>query len=544
LLFMSKPVDNSDSTGTISQDDITDLTLDTLEVVQDGPPVKRFKLDATTWKSTVMDIQPETSDGYVFNVSNLAATNKFRINTDTDMTTVKTTMEIRKYDTEALVVGDGGIADVLIVDTATPSTTVKAPLTVQFSDAEAFSVGVDAFDKTMTVDTATKASAFNGAVTCQGNLLVDVTNTEAVLIRKNADAEDILTIDTSTPLVRSDAPTIIDVTNNSAFQVRAAVGNDPVITVDTTIATPVFTCNGQQVIDITNAEAFLIRQNNDTADIFTVNTSTPAVTIGSGYLRIPLGTFSAPSLQIGDTDTGFYANAAGAIDVAINGSRRMTWTTAGDFRLHSTNSGNLYCDVAGTFHIFNSTNNNIKLSVTGTTGYIELGAGAGRTGFAYLRPTDSKIYTDLFRVYETTGTTPYLTVSGTTGTTTLGGGLAFSSSSFATSDTITLEDSIPNKNLVIEFQKVGNIVHASWPTTTWTAAVAFLDTSTTGDKFPAAFRPAGEIQIPVSFKSASTFEYRNMLFSTDGDIIISRNDGTITASANVILYGNSVTWKV
>jgi hypothetical protein len=154
-IIMSKPTDNIDTSAGITQEDITDVVLTTFEVFQDGPPIKRMKLDDTVWTSTELLLQPETSNGSVLDVQNVAGSSLFNVNT------------------------------------STPLTRSDAPM------------------------------------------VIDVTSTEALLVRKDADAEDIFVVDTSTPVVRSDAPTIIDMGSTSAFQVRQAVGVDPTFIVDT-----------------------------------------------------------------------------------------------------------------------------------------------------------------------------------------------------------------------------------------------------------------------------------------------------------------------
>lgn len=153
---MSKPTDNIDTSAGITQEDITDVVLTTFEVVQEGPPIKRMKLDDTVWTSTELLLQPETSNGSVLDVQNVAGSSLFNVNT------------------------------------STPLTRSDAPV------------------------------------------VIDVTNTEALLVRKDADAEDIFVVDTSTPVVRSDAPTIIDMNSTTAFQVRQGVGITSTLSVDTT----------------------------------------------------------------------------------------------------------------------------------------------------------------------------------------------------------------------------------------------------------------------------------------------------------------------
>ena len=111
----------------------------------------------------------------------------------------------------------------------------------------------------------------NGSRRINGQVIIDYTGTEALLVRKNNDGGDVFTVNTSTAGV-SLAGTL-GVTGNTT--ITGTVG----ITGDTTI-------DGKQIIDVTDTEALLVRKNADGGDVFVVDTTNNNIELptGSAYL--------------------------------------------------------------------------------------------------------------------------------------------------------------------------------------------------------------------------------------------------------------------
>ena len=200
---MSKPIDNDTGDITLSNDSIsavlTDATLETLEVLQSGPPIKRMKLNDTSWTSTELTIQPETSDGDALTVNNTSSSSVFNINTSTPLTRSDAPVLIDCSNTEALLVrSDGDTGDILTVDTVTPLTRIDS------------------------------------------SLLIDKSDTEALLVRADNDSGDIFVVDTATPSVTSYAPVTIDNYSTSGFVVTQITPLFTVNTEDRTVTVDAF----------------------------------------------------------------------------------------------------------------------------------------------------------------------------------------------------------------------------------------------------------------------------------------------------------------
>jgi len=237
---MSKPIDNDTGDITLSNDSIsavlTDATLETLEVLQSGPPIKRMKLNDTSWTSTELTIQPETSDGDALTVNNTSSSSVFNINTSTPLTRSDAPVLIDCSNTEALLVrSDGDTGDILTVDTVTPLTRIDSSLLIDKSDTEALLVRADNDSGDIfVVDTVTPLTRIDSS------LLIDKSDTEALLVRADNDSGDIFVVDTATPSVTSYAPVTIDNYSTSGFVVTQITPLFTVNTEDRTVTVDAF----------------------------------------------------------------------------------------------------------------------------------------------------------------------------------------------------------------------------------------------------------------------------------------------------------------
>jgi hypothetical protein len=762
---MSKPLDNVPEG--LTEEQISNVSLTSFEVLDDGPPIKRMKLNDTDWTTTELTIQPETSDGTCFTVKNLGNNQIFGVNTsnstitsngtlyladgtesnpsltfatDTDLGVYRESENrfcVSAGGTKLLQVSSAGVMyplrleiptnngqalyvynpdteeDALTVDTV--NNQVLFPLgsasvpgisfhgdsnTGIFSTADSFGItagGIEQVTFTSSVATlqtpmivdATNASALvirqNGntgdiltvdtitpKVQSDSNFIIDKTSTSALVVRKDANTGDILTVDTSTPLVRSDANTVIDNTSATAFVVRKDGATGDIFTVNT--STPSIGCNAQivalsgsvsapslvcgdtdsgmyssgdgnisigtngvqrlslgttatisqsnLVVDVTSTNAFLVRKNGDTGDIFTVSTatqssvrsdaqmivdvdnaaalvvrkdgalgdvltvdtSTPKVqsdanlivdntsttalvvrkdgntgdvfnvdTSGSiitsgAQLILPNGTATDPALRFSaSTGTGVYSSAANVLDFATNGTSRFFISANGDPTMATTSRGlflNLY---AGNFDFRQTVSGQpISLSTNGATGYIQFQQNNGALTIGKFRSNDCLFNTSSFRVLDSTGVTTYFTVNGSTGTTTFGGGIDFSSSSFKTTDTITLSTS-PAASLVLNYIKIANTVTLTWEATTWSpGSTMTLDSLLTGDTIPSAFRSSGQVALFGQMVSGGSWTPISIRIQAAGsvDVVVATTGSSSYASGTYTLYGGGASYEL
>ena len=90
----------------------------------------------------------------------------------------------------------------------------------------------------------------DGSRRINGQVIIDYTGTEALLVRKNNDGGDVFTVNTST----------------AGVLLAGTLG----VTGDTTI-------DGKQIIDVTDTEALLVRKNADGGDVLIVDTTNKRV---------------------------------------------------------------------------------------------------------------------------------------------------------------------------------------------------------------------------------------------------------------------------
>ena len=218
-----------------------------------------------------------------------------------------------------LVRKDGDSGDVFNVNTSVAAVGVSGALGV---------TGATTLQGTLTTnDAATfnSTTTFNDTSTHESNVIIDVTNAEAFLVRKDGDSGDVFTVDTSgNGISTSDAKFTIDVSNNEAFLVRKNNDTGDVFTVDTSggtgsvavtgtfsvSSTSTFTGasthDGGIIVDQTASEALLVRKNADGGDVFVVNTSGDSVAI-TGTLSVS-STLSLNGLGLA-ADKFLYASA-------------------------------------------------------------------------------------------------------------------------------------------------------------------------------------------------------------------------------------------
>jgi hypothetical protein len=120
-------------------------------------------------------------------------------------------------------------------------------------------------------------STFTGGQTFDGQMIVDLTSAEALLVRRNGDSGDIFTVTTSIGA----ASVIVASDFNEAFLIRNTSDTRDFFTVNTD--DEVITSNNvSTILQHTATEAFLVRKLADGGDVFIVDTTNDIVRIGSG----------------------------------------------------------------------------------------------------------------------------------------------------------------------------------------------------------------------------------------------------------------------
>jgi hypothetical protein len=349
---MAKPIDNVDDT-LFDITTVTNLDLETLEVVQTGPPVKRFKLDDTAWKSTELTIQPETSDGQVFTINNQAGDVLFKIRTsdgllETALTPVFT--DPLSIDAAWYLYASGEDAGVY-------TTVPHISLTGGTRDRPAIA-----------------SPGLNGFYWVLGNLIFTTKNNVDVnvdRIKFNKEGDINLMAD-SRGRIFSDYVGTMEVYNNVSGQdlKLSSTGATSYIQMGGGVSRTTFAWWRDTDCKM-NTDLFTIKNKAGTTTYLALDTtvSTGALTVAVAIIG-PNGTAAAPTYRFVDTDTGFYSTGLGNISASINGvqvlsldstltstipivapngtaaapSFRMTDTDTG---LYSTGLGNLSASVNG-----------------------------------------------------------------------------------------------------------------------------------------------------------------------------------------------------
>ena len=213
---------------------------------------------------------------------------------------------------------------------------------------------------------------FNGNVDFDANVVVDTTNTEAFLVRKNSDTGDVFIVDSTntrvgvgkTPVTTLDIEgttrvkdTLViynpvgggdggqlvlgfpgaDITGESASSWNIDVDNSNnlrffvsggVTALTFTSSTGKATFDGCASVDCTDTEAFLVRKNGDTGDLFTVDTTNEKVIIGStGDLYLQDAATSS-YIYFDDTDYIQYSKSLNNMWFRIGGDIKLNIASA------------------------------------------------------------------------------------------------------------------------------------------------------------------------------------------------------------------------
>lgn len=138
----------------------------------------------------------------------------------------------------------------------------------------------------------------DGVLRLEGRQIIDSSNTQALLVRKNGDTGNIFTVDTTNAYTRHGYNTgtyqiTLDKSDNTQaaflyidstdiFQIRSnTIHLNSSGTEYAKFSTSGITFDAKQIIDITDTEAFLIRKNTDSGDVFFVDTTNSKVGIQS-----------------------------------------------------------------------------------------------------------------------------------------------------------------------------------------------------------------------------------------------------------------------
>ena len=269
-----------------------------------------------------------------------------------------------------------------------------------------------------------------GSFTTEDATIIDVTSTEALLVRQNSDANDVFIVDTSNQDVEvasGSTLTVVDglasldggIDVDGAFTVANSTGNvstSGTMGVTGTSTLGVINASGKHTLTTNNTQAFLVEQAGGT-NVFTVDTTNQDVEVLAGATFTVVDGLASLDGGI-DVDGAFtVANTTG--NVSTSGTLGVTGTsTLGVINASGLASLDAGIDVDGAFTVANTTGNVSTSGTLGVTGTSTLGV-INASGLASL---DAGIDVDgAFTVADTTGdvvTSGTLTVSG--GVSTLG----------------------------------------------------------------------------------------------------------------------------
>ena len=274
---------------------------------------------------------------------------------------VEGTSTIKVTNTSAFLVEKADGTDVLKVDTTNSDLYITGDLDITGSITNATWTGDVIASAYLDSDTAhlsgtqtfSGAKTFSSAVVMDDTQVIDITNAEALLVRKNSDGGDIFIVDTNTPLIKMggnltfthDIATISSTTGLLQFRILET---------------------GQDMLFDAGAD-FKFRDTDDS--------NATRVTIQSGTGNIGIGT----TTPMGDSD--------GISGLEIGGGANVGLT------LKSTGSSQVYtfwADGSGNISLQDNTNDLTRLRVA-SNGNVSIGGTHTASGILDVRANSSKI---------------------------------------------------------------------------------------------------------------------------------------------------------
>jgi hypothetical protein len=236
---------------------------------------------------------------------------------------------------------------------STPLLTIGTPASltnsVQLGDAagDAISIlGTATFTPLATFTgglTSTGTGTFNGALVANGTVALGDAAGDTVTITGNTTVVNTFATQGSTTLGNA-AADVITVTGTATFTPLATF-------------TGGLTSNGPTTLGDAAADAISIL---GTATFTPLATFAAGATLSGGVLTLPVGSAAAPSLAVGESNTGLFRQAAGALGVTLSGTERYRFEVGGVLMLSGGSSTNMV----------------LSLGRTGPDGYVVV-AGSG-----------------------------------------------------------------------------------------------------------------------------------------------------------------------
>lgn len=274
------------------------------------------------------------------------------------------------------------------------------PGTGQINNAGGENIVFSSSGNTIDLQVNSSSKSLIGSTNIQNSvpLIIDSTNAEALLVRKLGDTGDIFTVNTSTDVITMNSTlnvnsqfgvnasditinekVIIDDTDTEAFLVRKNADGGDVFVVNTTAGTvsatgPIFHSTGTTAnpsitfISDVDAGFYLTGANSGDvryccfgSDIIEFGNSGVEILTGS-YLIVPDASAAAPAIRW-DSNTGLYGVSNTSVNVSVNGSDRLT--IGGSTTISANN-----IQIPADGQVYNSGNDGLKVS--NTSGYTAL----------------------------------------------------------------------------------------------------------------------------------------------------------------------------
>lgn len=171
--------------------------------------------------------------------------------------------------------------------------------------------------------------------TISGTVIIDVDNAEALLVRKDGDAEDVLIVDTNnsrvgfrvsnpTSVIHGNATLDAGAGNEIAFEldytVNKAGGNDTGLLINKTDTAS----SGTSLVVDLQVDASTVFSVDNIGGVI-VGGATPAAAV---HLLLPQeNDATTPTLAFGDGDMGFYESSDDVLRLSMGGFLQWEWTT-------------------------------------------------------------------------------------------------------------------------------------------------------------------------------------------------------------------------
>lgn len=245
---------------------------------------------------------------------------------------------VDNFNSNATLEVDNITVDELTATSTTTQTLEADTIVVDSTNTEALLVRKDGDSGDIfTVDTTNAQTILNGAS------IIDGTSTEALLVRKVGDSGDIFTVDTTNNIVKADSLQVREITEaKGGQQIDFIAGNyitfmRRTVSVDGLATSPAISFTNNTNSGIYRSGADDIRLSVAGADALGATTSDIT---HYNNAKFPDGAVGTPSISFtSDTDTGAYLAGVGDLRVTVGGTDRIAFDSGITMSADMINTG-------------------------------------------------------------------------------------------------------------------------------------------------------------------------------------------------------------